>query len=145
MEPIQEKASTGIQTILVIDDDPFFRGYLCELLSGRGYSIYQAENGEVGLDSFRENNPDLVLTDIIMPQKEGLEFIKDLKKEAPNARIIAMTGGGNYGLCHNYMQLANVLGAVETLIKPFKPKVLLDAIRKVESGAQYQAEDDGNN
>lgn len=120
-----------IDSILVIDDDDQFRGYLCELLKGRGFSTFEAANGEIGLETYRSQKPDLVLTDIIMPEKEGLEFIKHLKREDPSARIIAMTGGGNYGLCSNYLQLASVLGALTTLVKPFRAGTLMDEISKL--------------
>ena len=128
-------SETAIQSILVIDDDEQFRGYLCELLKGKGFDIFEAANGALGLEAYRAHQPDLVLTDIVMPEKEGLELIKHLRRENPDARIIAMTGGGNYGLCNNYLQLAKVLGALTTLVKPFRAGALIEEINKLSGSA----------
>ena len=121
----------AVRTILIIDDDDQLRGFLSELLSSKGFEIHTAKNGLDGLNAFRENKPDLVLTDIVMPEKEGLELIKLLKKEDPAIHIIAMTGGGNYGLGKNYLQLAEVLGASKALSKPFRTADLLSEIEKL--------------
>ncbi len=124
--------TTGVRSILVIDDDDQFRGYLRELLESKGFLVHEAENGELGVSAYEQFGPDLVLTDIIMPEKEGLELIKELKRLDPCARIIAMTGGGNYGFCNNYVQLAKILGAITTLVKPFQAEVLFKTIQEME-------------
>jgi len=123
----------NFQSILIIDDDDQFRGFLRELLESKGFHTFEASNGEAGLLAYEQHNPDMVLTDIIMPEKEGLEMIKDLIKVDPKARIIAMTGGGNYGFCNNYVQLAKIMGAYTALVKPFQTEVLMNAIRDMEA------------
>lgn len=125
--------TAGIRSILIIDDDHQFRGYLRELLEANGFTTHEATNGEMGLTAYEQYGPDLVLTDIIMPEKEGLEMIKDLKKLDPQAQVIAMTGGGNYGFCNNYVQLAKVMGAYTALVKPFRADALIQAIRDLEA------------
>jgi two-component system chemotaxis response regulator CheY len=131
MNPNAQGLGSPIETVLVIDDDEFFRGFLKELLRNRGYIVWTAEDGKKGLEKFRDHEPDLVLTDIIMPETEGMELIKQIKSEKPESLIIAMTGGGNYGLCGNYLQLAGVLGAAATLVKPFLPEALFAEIDKL--------------
>lgn len=115
--------------ILVIDDDPFIRDVLKQTLERSGYSVALAENGEAGLETFNGDEFDLVITDLIMPKKEGVETIAELKKSSPQTKIIAISGG--YRLpAENYLKIATTLGVDGTLIKPFEK---LDLLRKVET------------
>lgn len=120
-----------IESVLVVEDDDLLRGFLKEVLRNRGFIVWTADDGLAGLKKYRDHHPDLVLTDIIMPGKEGMELIKQIKAEQPQARIIAMTGGGSYGLGGNYLQLASVLGASAVLVKPFLPEALFAEIEKL--------------
>jgi len=123
--------------ILVIDDDPFIRDVLKQTLERSRHNVVLAGDGEQGLQLFRENNFDLVITDLIMPKKEGIETIVELRKISPSARIIAISGG--YRLpAENYLKIATTLGVDGTLIKPFEKADLISAVDDVlcqEQGA----------
>jgi DNA-binding NtrC family response regulator len=116
--------------ILVIEDDNAFRTVLVTMLERAGYEVLQAENGNEALRHCQNSNPDLVLTDIIMPDKEGLETIQELLNLRPNMKIIAMSGGGRFGP-NSYLPLAEKLGAKKTLQKPFMRDELLSSIIEV--------------
>lgn len=118
--------------ILVIEDDNSFRNVLMQMLEKAGYEVIQAENGNQALKICESFSPDLVLTDIIMPDKEGLETIQELLSICPEIKIIAMSGGGRFGP-NSYLPLAQKLGARKTLQKPFMREELLSAIAEVLS------------
>lgn len=113
--------------ILIIDDDAQIRNMLSRMLAQKGYEVGVAEDGAQGLASFREQPYDLVLTDLIMPEKEGIEMIIELKSEFPNVKIIAMSGGARMGP-EAYLQLADSLGAERCFRKPIPRDELLGAI-----------------
>lgn len=119
--------------ILVIEDDNSFRNVLVTMLVRAGYEVLQAENGAQAVKHCKVTKPDLVLTDIIMPDKEGLETIQELLGLCPNLKIIAMSGGGRFGP-NSYLPLAEKLGAKKTLQKPFLREELLSAIKEVLEG-----------
>lgn len=119
--------------ILVIEDDKSFRNVLVQMLDKAGYEVDQAEDGNEALGICAQFQPDLVLTDIIMPDKEGLETIQDLLSYCPDMRIIAMSGGGKMGP-DSYLPLAKKLGAKATLQKPFMRDDLLSTIAEVLEG-----------
>lgn len=116
--------------ILVIEDDASFRNVLVQMLSKAGYEVREAGNGNQALEVCPVFNPDLVLTDIIMPDKEGLETIRELVELCPNIRIIAMSGGGRIGP-DSYLPLAKMFGAKATLQKPFMRDELLSTVKEV--------------
>ncbi len=117
-----------MQTILIIDDERQTREVIHQILECDGYTVLQAENGREGMELFNEQPTDLVITDIIMPEQEGFETIRELKKTHPSARIIAISGGGR--MCSaNYLDMAKKLGAHQILKKPFKRNELLEAVR----------------
>ena len=116
-------------SILLIEDDDLLREALADALTARGYTVMQATDGEQGVKLFRTGPTDLVITDMVMPNKEGIETIGDLRREDPNVGIIAMSGG----LAHDaplYLKLAGSLGATRTLKKPFGLPALLTAIEE---------------
>jgi DNA-binding response OmpR family regulator len=122
--------STISGQILVIEDDVAVRGLILETLSRAGYQVSAAGNGTEGLQLFREKNPDLVITDIVMPKKEGLQTIIELLQEAPGVKVIAMSGGGRF--CNDdYLKLARKFGARRTVAKPFLREEMLLAVREV--------------
>ena len=94
--------------ILVIEDDSSFRNVLVQMLARAGYEVRQAGDGNQAVEVCASFDPDLVLTDIIMPDKEGLETIQELLSMHPNLRIIAMSGGGKFGP-DSYLPLAQKL------------------------------------
>ena len=116
--------------ILLIDDDNTFRTTLSGMLTHYGHTVFEACNGREGLGLFDDCKPDLVITDIIMPEKEGLEVVVELHKKSPYLKIIAMSGGGLLD-ADNYLYMANVLGAAKVLVKPFSAAVLMAALAEV--------------
>jgi DNA-binding response OmpR family regulator len=120
-----------LANILIIDDEQAVRKMLRMSLIRAGHEVAEAEDGEAGLREFRQNPPDLVITDIVMPGKDGLETIMELWRENPDVRIIAISGGGariSTDLC---LEHARIFGAVKTLSKPVDRQVLLSAIDEV--------------
>lgn len=116
--------------ILVIEDDFAVRELILQTLSRAGYQVIAAGDGVEGLNLFREKNPALVITDIVMHQKEGLQTIIELKQEAPGVKVIAMSGGGRY--CNaDYLKLAKKFGARRTVSKPFMRDELLASVKEV--------------
>ncbi len=113
-----------------MDDDESLRDLLVMTLNHAGYEVVTAHNGVAGIKQFRAAPVDLVITDVIMPEKEGLETISDLRREFPNIKIIAMSGGGRF-LKLDLLQVANRLGAQRTLSKPFSQADLLQTIKEV--------------
>ncbi len=117
--------------ILVIDDDAVVREMICKMLDGEGFDISTAIDGSKGLNLLRkESKIALVITDLIMPEKEGIETIKEIKQDFPSIKIIAMSGGGR-GDSTDYLRMAKVMGADLTLRKPFLKKDLLKVVREL--------------
>jgi len=116
--------------ILVIEDDAEIRTLLDVILQREGYLVDVAEDGIAGIHSFRTNPADLIITDLIMPGKEGLETIVDLKREFPDLKIIAISGGGIDGQ-NTYLNAARLCGASVTFRKPFSNKELIEAVNKL--------------
>ena len=112
--------------ILVIDDEAAIREFLRDALEGEGYVVDAAADGEAGLRAFRAEPADVVLCDIFMPGKDGLETISALIREFPSARIIAMSGGRFGDL--DLKKVAMLLGAVGALNKPFTLDELLSTV-----------------
>jgi DNA-binding response OmpR family regulator len=118
------------EQILVIEDDFAVRELILQTLSRAGYQVIAAGDGVEGLSLFREKNPALVITDIVMPQKEGLQTIIELRQESPGVKVIAMSGGGRY--CNaDYLKLARKFGAARTVSKPFMREEMLTAVREL--------------
>ncbi|MBI5586112.1 MAG: response regulator [Deltaproteobacteria bacterium] len=116
--------------ILVIDDELQMRELLKKYLTRAGYEVTLAGDGDEGLRFFQLQPADLVITDLIMPEKEGLECIAALKKIDSGIKIIAISGGG-LGKPEGYLELAIKMGAAKAFIKPFELKELLAAIREL--------------
>jgi DNA-binding response OmpR family regulator len=115
--------------ILIIDDDNAFRAMLRAMLEEAGYNdIEEADDGDIGAKLFRQRPFDLVITDLIMPNKEGIEMIVELRRDYPLIKIIAVSGGGRTGP-QDYLRLARHLGADRTLEKPFKCSELIDTMQ----------------
>jgi len=113
--------------ILVIDDEPAIRQVVRRAMETAGHSIVEAENGHAGLQILRSHRPQLVITDLMMPKKEGLETIMEIRQTAPDVRIIAISGGGRSGNL-DFLHLARKLGACAALPKPFRYDELLQAV-----------------
>ena len=106
--------------ILIVDDDVDVRSLLEDALIDAGYSVIMARNGEEGLAGLREGHVSLVITDLIMPGKDGLEFIRDLREEFADMKVVAMTGG-----IYDFPMVGQVDGADQLITKPFHIKDVL--------------------
>jgi DNA-binding response OmpR family regulator len=115
--------------ILLIDDDDPLRSVIAQNLVIAGHTVVQAADGRQGVDLFHTTPIDLVLTDLVMPGKEGVETIIELHRERPELPIIAMSGGMPRSAM--YLDIAAKLGARRALAKPFTPETLLKAIDDV--------------
>jgi CheY-like chemotaxis protein len=115
--------------LLVDDDDNFRRTARCALVRA-GYEVQEACNGHQALTLVRQARPDLVITDLIMPEKEGIETIVELRRSDPELPIIAISGGGRLSMEDNLL-IAQKLGARSTLTKPFRSVELLEAVESV--------------
>lgn len=116
--------------ILVIEDDTKIRKMLRKMLERAGYEVNEASDGLEGLKLYREEPADLVITDIIMPRKEGLETIMDLRREFPEVKIIAISGGGRLSP-QPYLEVAEGFGAMRVFSKPFDLEDLQRAISEL--------------
>ncbi len=113
--------------ILIIDDEPNVRSMLRRMLHQAGHQVSEASNGAEGIDSYERDPPDLIITDILMPEKEGIETIIALHRADPDLPIIAISGGGRSGDA-GFLSSAEKLGARHTLSKPFRADQLLSAV-----------------
>ena len=115
--------------ILIIDDEQDLRLILREALEYVGYEVVEAENGDEGLQHYRETPADLIITDMIMPGKGGLETIGELQREDPHVRIIAISGGSPFGHT-DALDVAKQLGARRIFHKPFQLPDMCQAVRE---------------
>lgn len=115
-------------TVLVVEDDVIVRQAVTLLLEDEGFDVVTATNGVDGLRKFHKIKPEIVLTDIIMPEKEGISLIADLRRGSRDVKIIAMSGGGRIGNM-DFVTLATSLGANAGLRKPFDDIELIETIR----------------
>ena len=120
--------------ILVIDDEELIRVMVRRILERAGHEVAEADNGAVGVKMYAEAAYDLVLCDVIMPEKDGIETIIELQQMDASVKIIAMSGGGQVSE-HSYLRMARVLGATVTLNKPFSRRDLLQLVEDLLSTA----------
>ena len=120
--------------ILIVDDEAMLRRTLRAILEKGGHKVSEAGDGKRAIEMFTADKPDLVLTDIIMPNREGIETIGELRRQDPHLPIIAMSGGGRTS-AELFLTLASNLGATTTLAKPIRQAELIAAIDASLSGA----------
>ena len=116
--------------ILLIEDDDMVRSSLAKILILMGHTVVEARDGKEGLALFAESGADLVITDLVMPEKEGLEVMMELKKTHPNTKVIAISGGGRRAP-GDILKIARHLGAARVLAKPFLLEVFKAAVTEV--------------
>ena len=126
LDNTKEKPTAG--RVLVIEDDPQMRRVLKQIIEDKGHDVVVASNGKEGIKRYRANPFDLVVTDIIMPEKEGLETIIELKRDFPDVKIIAISGGGKID-AETYLNMAKDFGVAYTFAKPVEREELLNAVR----------------
>ena len=116
-------------TILLVEDDEQIRTLLREFLEHHGYKVIEAQNGREAITQFSEHLIDVTIMDILLPDKDGLETIQDLRRKSPDAKVIAISGGfDREGV--NILKMAERLGALHTLLKPFEMEKLLTTVRE---------------
>ena len=125
-----DKAIKVIARILIIDDDAPMRHMLRQALERVGYEVLESPNGRVGMQLQRTTAADIIITDIFMPEHEGLETIRELRRDFPTTKIIAMSGGGQLGN-FNFLAIAERLGAQRVLQKPFGLREMLEAVQEL--------------
>jgi CheY-like chemotaxis protein len=119
--------------ILVIDDDDVLRAAVCRTLSAQGHTVEDADDGAAGMARLVAHVPDLVITDVFMPGRDGIETLIEIRKSFPQLKVIVMSGGDSSGLI-NLLEDAKLLGAALTLPKPFTPEDLLKAVDSLLRG-----------
>ena len=117
-------------TILLIDDDEALRNVTAEILMEAGYTVDDAPDGKSGLELYRTGHHDVIITDIAMPDMDGLELIMSLSRTTPKPRIIAMSGDSQFSESV-YLPTARQLGVQTTIGKPIRAEALLQAVAKV--------------
>jgi DNA-binding response OmpR family regulator len=122
---------------LIIDDDPRIRRLLQQGLSRHGFTVLTAENGRPGLKLFQAERPELVITDILMPDIEGIETIMTLKRADNPPKVIAISGGGRLA-GREFLKWARHLGADEVMPKPFRVSALISTARTLLGDAAPQ-------
>jgi DNA-binding NtrC family response regulator len=120
--------------ILLVDDEAAVRELMAIVLQTEGHFILQAGDGNAALTALEANAVDLVITDLVMPGKEGIETIMDIRRRWPQLKVIAMSGGGR-GSASDYLEMASHLGARRTLEKPFESEDLVKLVSEVLAAA----------
>lgn len=124
--------------ILIIDDDDSIRGFIRRVLEHHGYEIQEARNGDEGIRLYRSWRPDLVLLDLYMPEKDGLETLRDLRLESPQPKVVTMSGGGpKYDVA--ILQSSRFLGSNSALVKPFTIGELTEIVQNTMNGGAAPA------
>jgi two-component system, chemotaxis family, chemotaxis protein CheY len=117
--------------ILVIDDDVLLLRLIARTLTGAGHDVMTATEGERGMAIYRQQRSELVITDIVMPNQEGIETILTLRRDENPVKIIAMSGGDP-----EMLDTARLIGADDTIEKPFRPEELIDRVRALATASR---------
>lgn len=121
--------------VLVIDDDAPLRKAIRRMLESAGHEVVEAADGRAGLEAFRAHAPDTVVTDIFMPQQEGIGTIRGIRALSPQVHIVAISGGDRTGNA-DVLRMAKLLGATATLAKPFQRQELIACVEGREPPAE---------
>jgi len=112
--------------VLVVDDAQFLRVRLTRMLTEHGYDILEAENGDRAIAQYEANAPDAVLLDITMPEKDGLEVLREIRDKHPDARVVMLTALGQQSIVLEAIKA----GARDFIVKPFEQELVLSALQK---------------
>jgi CheY-like chemotaxis protein len=118
-------------SILIVDDDPILRAIAMELLSREGYHCAEAEDGEIGIAMLQTMRADLVLLDMIMPNKEGIETLMEIKAKWPETAVIAISAGTPSMAPDQLLRMARTFGADATALKPLQASFLIPLVREI--------------
>jgi len=119
--------------VLIVDDDPQILTFLRAILEREGHTVAEASDGKIAREMYDAGRFDLLVTDVVLPGKEGLDLIMELDRDYPNLKAIAVSGGDRIEPGY-YLELASILGARHTLAKPFTPAEFLEKVREVLHG-----------
>lgn len=120
----------GMTKILLVEDDNLVREFLVKVLRAAGYNVVEAADGNKALAILDSGRVDLIITDIMMPEREGIETIREIRKLSPTLPVIAMSGGGKEQWS-DVLRIASTFGATETIAKPFAPRDLLKCVGRL--------------
>ena len=134
-----ERSAPAGASVLVVEDDPDLLHLMTQAFQRAGFDTHGAANGREGVRMLGALQPNLMVTDIVMPDMEGIATIIEAKRCSPGTRVIAISGGGKYGRSDNFLQWAEELGADEALAKPFAMSSLIVAARLLIDGAATDA------
>jgi DNA-binding response OmpR family regulator len=120
-------------TVCVIDDDPLVREVVAGILSADGFAVVQAKDGDAGMEAMARHSPALIVTDIMMPNRDGLETIREAKRRFPTTPILVMSGSVSEAQI-DFLALARKLGADAHIKKPFERSAFLEQVRTLLPG-----------
>jgi DNA-binding NtrC family response regulator len=123
-----------VARVLIVDDDDAIRGVLPRILAHAQHEAEACADGAAALEMCRSWSPDLIITDVYMPEMDGIEFLLLVREEQPDLPIIVISGGGQFFTANHALEDAMQLGAVSTLSKPFQMEEVLAAVDKALSG-----------
>jgi CheY-like chemotaxis protein len=133
-QAVADKKRLLMPLILVIDDDSRIRELIRRVLVKEGYEVVEAPDGKVGVALFEQKRPDLVITDILMPEMEGAETIIHIRSHRPHAKIIAISGGSQLLDASVCLRVGEMVGASAMLVKPINKSDLLRAVHELLKG-----------
>jgi len=140
MQPLPTNSENPMSSVLIIDDEAEVSRALRRVLERAGFDVTTCSGGEEGLETFRNAPADVVITDIIMPKMNGIAIMQSIRAHRPQTRIIAISGGGNFGpidyqpeaiTTSAYLAAATQAGADAVLTKPFDKEVLLETLQRI--------------
>lgn len=120
-----------MQQILIIDDESAIRSLLARILESQGYRVFEASDGQKGIYFLQTQPVDLIITDILMPAKDGLETIREIRRDHPDVKIIAISGGSPRWDYMEFLPIAKKFGAHAILPKPFHQQDLIKVVADV--------------
>jgi len=126
-----------MQRVLIVEDDPGMNDYIRDILAQKGFEVSSAFNGFGGMEAIRSSPPNVVVLDIFMPEKDGLEMLVELRKVARSLPVLVISGKQHL-LSGCSMSLAKQLGATDVLSKPFTPKALVDRVTELVNASEQR-------
>lgn len=133
-EELSDSLNNSMKRILIIDNNTNLRELLKQMLEQEGYEVIDAKDGKEGTKLYRQMPTDLVITDVVMPEKDGIETIRELKRDFPNVKIIATSGSSRTLAAQYCLSAMKALGAECVFTKPFGRKEMLDAVHELLDG-----------